>query len=59
MKTSTKDGVQGKLQETKGKLKAIAGRATGNPDLEAKGKAEEVVGNIRQKVGQIKKVFGK
>jgi uncharacterized protein YjbJ (UPF0337 family) len=59
MKTSSKDGIKGKIQEVKGKLKAIAGRATRNPDLEAEGQAQEAIGRIQQKVGQVKKVFGK
>jgi len=59
MKASTKDGMKGKVQEVKGIVKAIAGRVANKPDLEAEGKAQEVVGRIQQKAGQVKKVFGK
>ena len=53
-----KDGIKGKVQEVKGKVKAIAGRATRNPDLEAEGQAQEAVGRIRQRWNR-KKVFGR
>lgn len=59
MKSSTKDQATGKIREIKGKVKEVAGRATNNPDLEAEGQAEKIVGKVQQKAGQIKKVFGK
>lgn len=59
MKSSTKDQIDGKVGELKGKAKEIVGRVTNNPDLEAKGRTEKIVGKIKQKAGQIKKVFGK
>ena len=34
MKTSTKDEVEGKVHEVKGKIKEQVGRATNNSDLE-------------------------
>jgi uncharacterized protein YjbJ (UPF0337 family) len=57
-KESTKDQVQGKIHEVKGKLKRKAGQATNNPNLEAEGEDEEIAGKVQKKVGQIKKVFG-
>jgi uncharacterized protein YjbJ (UPF0337 family) len=58
MKPSTKDQIEGKLHEVKGKIKEKAGQVTNNPDLEAEGQAENLGGKIQKKVGQIKKVFG-
>ncbi len=59
MKPSTKDQIEGQLHEAKGKIKEKTGQATDNPDLENKGRAENVVGKIQKKVGQIEKVFEK
>ena len=57
MKSSTRDQVKGTLHDVTGKAKAVAGRATNNPTLEAKGQAEQTAGTVQKKVGQIKKVF--
>ena len=57
MKSSTKDQVEGKLHEMKGK--EAAGQVTNNPDLTNEGQAEELAGKIQKKVGQVKKVFEK
>ena len=57
MKSSTKDKIQGKVDEVKGAVKEKAGRAAGNPDLEDRGTAQKVGGKIQDKVGDIKKVF--
>jgi uncharacterized protein YjbJ (UPF0337 family) len=59
MKSSTKDQIEGKLQEAKGKIKEKAGQMTNNPKLKAEGQDEEVAGTVQKKVGQIKKVFEK
>lgn len=59
MRSSTKDQARGKIHEIKGKVKELAGRATSNPELEAEGQSEKIVGKVQQKAGQIKKVFGK
>jgi uncharacterized protein YjbJ (UPF0337 family) len=59
MNPSTNDQVTGKLHEVKGKVKQLAGQATGNPDLESEGNVENLAGKIQQKVGQIEKVFEK
>lgn len=59
MKESTKDEIQGKLHEAKGKIKEKAGQMTNDPNLEAEGTGEKVGGKIQNKVGQIKKVFEK
>ncbi len=57
MKPSTKDQIQGKLHEIKGKAKQKAGQVTNNPDLAAEGQAEKIVGVVQKKVGQIEKVL--
>jgi len=59
MKESTKDQVEGKFHEAKGKMKEKTGQITKDPNLEAEGTDEKVGGKIQNKVGQIKKVFEK
>jgi uncharacterized protein YjbJ (UPF0337 family) len=59
MKSGTKDKVEGKYHEAKGKVKEVAGKISGKPDLEVAGTDEEVAGKIQGKVGQIKTVLGK
>jgi uncharacterized protein YjbJ (UPF0337 family) len=43
----------------KGKIKEVAGKITGDPDLETEGKDENLDGKVQEKVGEIKKVVGK
>lgn len=59
MKSSTQDNAEGKMHEAKGKIKEVAGNITGNRDLEAEGKAENLGGKVQGKVGDVKKVLGK
>jgi uncharacterized protein YjbJ (UPF0337 family) len=59
MKDSTKDKVQGAVQETKGAVKEKLGHATNNPGLEDEGTDEKVAGKIQKKVGDVEKVFEK
>ena len=59
MKSSTKDKLKGRAEQAKGGIKEKAGRATKNRDMEASGTAEKLGGTVRNKVGDIKKVFGK
>jgi len=42
------DKAKDKAQVAKGHAKEAAGRATGDPLLEAQGKGDKVVGNLRQ-----------
>jgi uncharacterized protein YjbJ (UPF0337 family) len=58
MKSSTKDKAQGTFHEVKGTVKVKVGRATSNPDLEAKGQVERIAGKVQKKIGQVKKVLG-
>jgi len=59
MKPGMQDEIEGKLHNLKGKVKEKTRRLVNNPDLEAEGEAEEVAGKVQEKVGQVKKVFGK
>jgi uncharacterized protein YjbJ (UPF0337 family) len=59
MKSSTKDTVKGTFHETKGKVKEMTGKVTGNLKLEAKGKIEKLAGKAQGKIGQVKKALGK
>jgi uncharacterized protein YjbJ (UPF0337 family) len=59
MKPSTKDQVEGKFHEMKGKVKEKTGQATNNPDLMDKGTVEKVSGKVQKKIGQVEKVFEK
>jgi uncharacterized protein YjbJ (UPF0337 family) len=58
MKPSTKDKTQGTFHDVKGTVKEKVGRATNNPDLEAEGQVEKIVGKVQKKIGQVKKVLG-
>jgi uncharacterized protein YjbJ (UPF0337 family) len=59
MKQSVKDEARGRLHEVKSKIKEKVGRVTNNPDLEAEGQDEKVVGTVQKKIGQVEKVFDK
>ncbi|MDQ6765577.1 MAG: CsbD family protein [Verrucomicrobiota bacterium] len=59
MNSSTKDKVKGKIEQAKGAVKEGAGKATGNAELQDRGTAQKVGGKIQNKVGDVKKVFGK
>lgn len=53
------DRTESKFHKVKGKFKEMTVRITGNTKLEVKGKVEKVAGKVREKIGQIKTVFGK
>ena len=59
MKQSTKDGLEGKFHEAKGKVKEKVGQVTNSPDTETEGQGEKVAGKVQKKVGQIEKVLEK
>ena len=59
MKSSTQENAEGKWHKVKGKIKQVAGKAVGNRDLEAEGKAENVDGKVQEKIAEIKAVVGK
>ena len=59
MEESTKDKIQGKLNDLTGKVKEKVGAATNNPDLHDEGQDDQVKGKVQNKIGDIKKVFEK
>ena len=59
MEESTKDKIQGKINDLTGKVKEKVGDATNNPDLHDEGMADQIKGKVQEKVGDIKKVFEK
>ncbi len=59
MKSSTKDKAKGRAEQATGVVKEKVGRATGSPRTADSGTADKVKGTVRNKVGDIKKVFGK
>lgn len=59
MKTSTKDQAEGLFHEIKGKVKEVAGKLSGNPDLEGEGLGEKAAGKVQKKVGQVEQVLEK
>lgn len=57
MKSSTKDRAKGKLKQAAGAAQEKAGRATGNRRMEDRGTDKKVGGKVREKIGDVKKVF--
>lgn len=49
-----KDRIQGSAEQAKGKIKEVAGKATGDAKLEAEGKADKAAGKIQNTVGGMK-----
>ena len=44
-------------QITKGKVKEVAGKTTGDKSLEAEGKADQMKGNVKQAGEKVKDAF--
>ena len=59
MKSGMKDQAEGTFHELKGKAKEVAGKLSDNPKLETEGTGEKIAGKVQEKIGQVKKVFGK
>lgn len=49
-----KDQVKGRVQEAKGKVKEVAGKAVGNRRIEAEGDAEQLAGKVQKTYGDAK-----
>ena len=49
-----KDRVEGSFEQAKGKVKEVAGKASGDAKLESEGKAQQVAGKMQTAVGGIK-----
>jgi uncharacterized protein YjbJ (UPF0337 family) len=59
MKSSTRDQVEGKFHEIKGKIKEAAGKLSDNPKLAGEGTGEKIAGKVQSKIGQVEKVLEK
>jgi len=59
MKSSTRDKAEGKFHQMKGKVKEVAGDLTDNLKLETDGTGEKMAGLAQEKMGQVKKAWGK
>ncbi len=59
MKSSTEDKIKGKTDELVGKVKEKVGQHTDDPELAAEGTDQKLGGKIRDKIGDVKKVFDK
>ena len=53
------DKAKNKAQEAKGRVKEVAGKATDDKDLQAEGKGDKVVGNLKQAGEKVKDAFKK
>ena len=49
-----KDRVEGSWEQAKGKVKEVAGKATGDAKLEGEGKAQKTAGKVQNAVGGLK-----
>jgi uncharacterized protein YjbJ (UPF0337 family) len=49
-----KDQVKGRVEEAKGTIKEVTGRAVGNPNLEDRGTVEKVSGTVQKNYGDLK-----
>jgi uncharacterized protein YjbJ (UPF0337 family) len=58
MKSSRKDQAKGLLHQMKGTAKEVAGKISGNSELEAEGVVEKAAGKVQEKVGEVKTVLG-
>lgn len=58
MKSSTQDKAEGTFHQVKGKVKEVAGKISGKPELEIEGTAEKNAGKVQKKVGEVKEVIG-
>jgi len=51
---ATTDKAKNEAQRAKGKVKEVAGKATGNDKLRAKGKSDQTKGNLKQAGEKVK-----
>jgi uncharacterized protein YjbJ (UPF0337 family) len=56
---ATEDKAANKVTEMKGKVKEGVGKATGDEDMEAEGKTDQVKGNLKQAGEKVKDAFKK
>jgi len=48
------DRIKGSAEQAKGKVKEVAGKATGDEKLKRSGQADQVAGKVRNTVGGVK-----
>jgi uncharacterized protein YjbJ (UPF0337 family) len=58
VKSGSQDEVEGTTRNLVGKVRETAGKAVGNPGLEARGDIDQVIGQSQKKIGEIKKALG-
>ena len=56
---ATTDKAKNSAQQAKGKVKEATGKVTGNDKLQAKGKAGQMMGNLKQAGEKLKDAFKK
>ena len=56
---ATTDKAKNTAQQAKGKLKETVGKLSGNDKLRVKGKADQVMGNVKQAGEKVKDAFKK
>lgn len=49
-----KDRIEGSIEQAKGKVKEIAGKAIGDAKLESEGKAQKIAGKVQNAIGGAK-----
>ena len=54
---TTADKAENSAEQAKGKAKETLGKATGDDDLRAKGKADQVKANLKQAAEKVKDAF--
>ena len=59
MKSSTENNIKGKIHETKGKAKQVAGVVADDPVLQSEGELEELRGKLQQQLADIGKKLEK
>jgi uncharacterized protein YjbJ (UPF0337 family) len=59
MKPSTENQNAGRVHEVKGKIKEKTGQVANDPNVEAEGVGEYIIGKVQKKTGQLEKVIEK
>ena len=54
-----KDRVEGSFEQGKGKAKEVAGKVTGDKELEVEGKVDKAKGDVHNVVGDVKDALKK
>ena len=49
-----KDRIEGSVEQAKGKVKEVAGKATGDTKLQGEGKAQQAAGKLQNTIGGMK-----